>query len=192
MSETDGHGAARAEILFVAQATTASQLRAAFPPADDELAPAGLELCRRSRLQPGRHEVLSAPARSCLQTVAALGWHVPRVVRELGEPASGVWEGRQLASLTAEELTRWRSGEAPPGGESLADACARVRGFIRTVPGGRYVAVVAQPIARAALLAALELPASRIWDVDVEPLATVGVSRRADGTVRLRLVAAGA
>jgi len=186
VSVVDG-SAARAEIVFVVQATTASQLRAAFPASDDELAASGLQLCRRSSLHPGRHDVLSAPESTCVQTVAALGWSAPRIVTDLRDGGAGEWRGRDLASLSPDEIQRWRSGEAPPGGESVDDLCGRIRRVIGGIGGGRYVAVVPQGVARAAVLVALGLPASSIWRMDAEPLATVAVARRLDGELRLRL-----
>ncbi|MDQ1128102.1 histidine phosphatase family protein [Microbacterium sp. SORGH_AS_0888] len=188
MTNAEGNAARRAEIVFVVQATTRSQLRAAFPDADDELAPAGRELCRRSSLRPGRHEVLSAPGRPCAQTVAALGWDEPRVVPKLHDPGAGEWAGREVSSLSEADLARWRAGEAPPGGESFGEVCARVADVARSLPGGRYIAVVPQAVVRAAVLTALGLPVASIWNVDAEPLAVVGVSRRPDGSLRLRLV----
>jgi len=186
---TDRGGiAARAEIVFVVQATTTSQLRAAFPSPDDEVAPSGLQLCRRSSLHPGRHEVLSAPEPTCAQTVAAVGWSPPRIVPDLRDLAPGEWQGRELTSLSPDQFRRWRAGEAPPGGESLADLCERIRDFVDGVGGGRYVAVVSQAVARAAVVAALGLPVASVWNVDAEPLSTIAVARRADGELRLRLI----
>lgn len=139
-------------------------------------------------MRSGRHDVLSAPEPTCVQTVAALGWPPPRVVSDLRGAEPGEWQGRELASLSPDQFQHWRAGVAPPGGESVADLLLRVRNFVHGVGGGRYVAVVPQAVARVTVLVALGLPASKIWEMDADPLSTVAVARRAGGETRLRLV----
>lgn len=73
-------------------------------------------------------QILSSPAKRCLQTSAALGL-TPRIIPDLPEQDFGQWEGMpyadlpDLGPLPAGDLARHR----PPHGESFTDMIARVR-----------------------------------------------------------------
>ncbi|MFF5701807.1 histidine phosphatase family protein [Streptomyces sp. NPDC012794] len=59
---------------------------------------------------------------------------------------------------------------APPGGgEPLASLLSRTGAYLRVLGPGRHHAVVAQAVVRAAVVAALELPAAAFWWLDVRP-----------------------
>lgn len=74
-------------------------------------------------------QVVSSPARRCVQTARALGLHPDRECPALWEQDFGAWEGLphdalpDLGPLPVAELARHR----PPGGESFTDMAARVR-----------------------------------------------------------------
>lgn len=91
--------------------------------------------------------IVVSPAMRCRQTAAAL-WPDREVVRDeaLWEQDFGAWEGADYAHLP--DLGPMEPADlaatAPPGGESFAQACARiVPALERLVAGGGRVAVVA-------------------------------------------------
>ena len=93
--------------------------------------------------------VWSSPAARCEEPAAAVArrLEVPlRVSAALFEIDFGEWEGRRWDALEREDgerLARWMAdwqGEAPPGGETLAELEERVRGWIRRdAPSGLLV-----------------------------------------------------
>ncbi len=86
----------------------------------------------------------------------------------LREQHMGDWEGRPWEALTAEDVEGVRAfwsdyaGARPPGGESLGDLAARVRGALDArwaqLRGGRWVVVGHVGVLRAILCGALGLP----------------------------------
>ena len=115
---------------------------------------AGVEL----RGQPRPDLLLCSDLGRARQTAAALaaaaGWPLPgelgpdRAPRWVLSPALrerdlGEWQGRSYDELKAQGLTerliRWE--QAPPGGESLAQLCDRVLGFLAQLPPSPCVIV---------------------------------------------------
>ncbi|MER6212745.1 histidine phosphatase family protein [Streptomyces sp. NPDC001674] len=93
----------------------------------------------------------------------------------LAAPDLGAWAGRTLDEVAAEDpeaVRRWLTdpGFAPPGGgEPLAALITRTGEHLAALAPGRHHAVVAQAVVRAAVVAALELPAAAFWRLDVRP-----------------------
>lgn len=97
-------------------------------------------------------QVISSPARRCLQTAGALGFPTPATNPALWEQDYGDWEGRRyedlpdLGRLTPQELAVHR----PDGGESFDDMTARVLPELRGLQGDTLIIAHAGTV-RAAL-----------------------------------------
>ncbi|MER5484085.1 histidine phosphatase family protein [Streptomyces sp. NPDC002812] len=88
----------------------------------------------------------------------------------------GAWAGRSMDEVAGEDpegLRRWMTDTsyAPPGGgESVEALIARVGAHLGALEPGTHRAVVAgQGVVRAAVVGALELPATAFWRLDVRP-----------------------
>ncbi|WP_081969607.1 histidine phosphatase family protein [Paracoccus sanguinis] len=108
-----------------------------------------------------------SPAMRCRQTAAALWPDCDAAqLAALWEQDFGAWEGASyahlpdLGPLSADDL----AATAPPGGESFADACARIVPALEALAaGGGRVAVVAHAgTVRAALARALGSPGAAL------------------------------
>ncbi|CCK25550.1 alpha-ribazole phosphatase [Streptomyces davaonensis JCM 4913] len=139
----------------------------------------------------------TAPSQRCRQTAEALGWDPLITEPALRDMDMGHWYGRtpeELATADPSAFAAWLSDPeaAPHGGESVADVCRRVAGWLDALPAdtGRMVAVVEQSVARAAVLCALSAPPTSFWRIDVPPLGAVQLTGRA-GRWNLRMGAVG-
>src|SRR2546428_8423139 len=118
-------------------------------------------------------------ARVCAELIAKPHRLEPRVEPDVREMAFGAWEG-----ITGEELRgrfprgarAWRLTPhlvSPPGGETLAEAAARVRGALARLIGDHAgeAAVLGSHaiVVRLIVLAALGLGPERLWAVDASP-----------------------
>ena len=87
-------------------------------------------------------QVVSSPARRCIQTLGALGLHADRTCPDLWEQDYGAWEGLahadlpDLGPLAVADLALHR----PEGGESFQDMAARVRSRLLSLTGDTLVA----------------------------------------------------
>ncbi|MEU6593960.1 histidine phosphatase family protein [Streptomyces sp. NPDC046881] len=141
---------------------------------------------------PAAARVLVSPGARCRETAAALGLDgVPAA--ELAGLDVGRWRGRTLDEVGADEpeaVGRWLTDPAcaPHGGESVRDLCGRIARWLADAQavGGRTLAVVEPEVVRAAVVAALDLPAALFWRLDVPPLTVTELSGRA-GRWNLRL-----
>lgn len=100
--------------------------------------------------------VVSSPARRCVDTARLLFPNAsPQIDARLWEQDFGEWEGRDYSSLP--DIGPLKGGDLaclrPPGGESFADVCERVRPAIRDLAeeGGRIAVVAHAGSVRAAL-----------------------------------------
>ncbi len=89
----------------------------------------------------GATRVISSPLARARDTAEALGAGVPVEIDDRWvEVDYGEYDGRLLGEVPAEVWTQWRTDPAfrPPGGESLAEAGARVRSACEELlaPGG--------------------------------------------------------
>ena len=97
------------------------------------------------------------------------------------------WRGLTLGEAMAREpeaVDAWLADAraTPHGGESLVSFITRVGEWLDTRPaddGGRIVAVAEPSVIRAALVYALQAPASSYWNIDVRPLSTTTVTGHA-------------
>ncbi|MFJ9341495.1 histidine phosphatase family protein [Streptomyces sp. NPDC101733] len=103
----------------------------------------------------------------------------------LAAPATGLWVGRTLDEVAAEDpegVRRWLTDPqfAPPGGgESLSALIERTGAYLAALDPGGHRAVVAQAVVRAAVVWALDLPAAAFWRLDVRPDTVTSLSGRA-------------
>jgi broad specificity phosphatase PhoE len=161
--------------VLIRHASTAAVRRAAFP-VDEPLDDAGRAAAALLAGRLGRGEALCSPALRARETAAALGLDA-RVDSALDECAFGVWAGRTLAEVHAEDpegAGAWMTDAqaCPHGGESLCDLLARVGRWLdgQALEGGRAIAVTHAGVVKAAVVHALGAPAAAFWQVDVAPL----------------------
>jgi len=161
-------------LLLVRHASTAAVRAAAFG-ADEDLDVLGVEAATRLGSRLPRGEVLISPARRAAQTAAGLD--VTRVEPALAECDFGSWAGRSLAEVASgdpEAVHAWMTDPdaAPHGGESLTALLARVRSWMGTEAAldGTAIAITHGGVVKAAVVTALDAPASAFWRIDVSPL----------------------
>ncbi|MDW8369515.1 MAG: histidine phosphatase family protein [Geminicoccaceae bacterium] len=100
----------------------------------------------------------TSPMLRARETAALLGRHDAEVVPELVEMSWGMWEGRTLSELRAEDAERVSALEAmgldlaAPGGESPRTVAARIAPFLARVAaaGGAHLAITHKGVIRAA------------------------------------------
>ncbi|MFI1864856.1 histidine phosphatase family protein [Streptomyces jumonjinensis] len=169
-------------VMLVVPAMTAAVREARFGDREP-LDAAGLRSARAAAgALPRVDRALSGPSPRCRQTARELG---------LGAECAGApddwdlgrWRGRTLAEVSGREpaaVARWLDdpAAAPHGGEPLAGLCARVGGWLDSLPpdAGRVLAVVEPAVVRAALVAALGLAPATFWRLDAEPLTLTGLT----------------
>lgn len=182
------HGPTRETRTASIPSSSGAAPRADCPGLDDAaLAAAGL----LARVLPRAERCWSSHAVRACQTAIAAGL-MPEPQRELAECDFGLWEGRTLTEIAAsdqEALQRWYAdpSQAPHGGES-ADQLVRRAGDVLAQAvglGGTTLAFTHGGFVRAAVLAALGLPAALFWKLDVAPLSVTELHHHADGGWRL-------
>jgi broad specificity phosphatase PhoE len=158
-------------LLLVRHASTAAVRAAAFG-ADEPLDEGGRRAATRLAARLPRGEVLVSPARRAIETAAGLG--PVRVVSELAECDFGTWAGLTLDAIAPEPLGEWMTDPdaAPHGGESLTALLARVGRWLgeQVALDGTAIAITHGGVIKAAVVMALDAPASAFWRIDVAPL----------------------
>lgn len=166
-------------LLLVRHGSTAATRTSAFP-ADEALDDRGCAAAGALADVLGRHpaDVLSSPARRCLQTAAAAGLPEPSVEPALAECDFGTWTRRTLADVHAEDggaVAAWMAdpAAAPHGGETLSGFARRVGTWLdaQAKLDGRAVAVTHGGVIKAAVAHALSAPLAAFWRIDAAPLA---------------------
>ncbi|BBH48790.1 histidine phosphatase family protein [Pseudomonas sp. KU43P] len=138
--------------------------------------------------------VLRGPELRATQTASLLGSQAT-VEPALRDCDVGRWEGLSLKVLQREEpdlLQAWLSDpeSAPHGGESVADVCRRVAGWLDGFnEPGHWLAVTHPMIVRAAMMHVLQSPLAAFHRIDVQPLAQLHLSHY--GMWRVKLTASG-
>lgn len=163
-------------LLLVRHAPTAATRRRVLP-ADEPLDAAGFALAAGLRgVLPPAAEAICSPAIRARQTAEAAGLRA-RCDPRLAECDFGAWAGRSLAELHRDDaagVERWMTDAdaRPPGGETLAELCVRVAGWLQEMAGGdaELVAVTHGGVIRAAVVHALDAPPAALWRIDVGPL----------------------
>ncbi len=169
-------------LTLICHGATAATRSGAFP-ADEPLEER--TLARAATLKPmirRADRAWTSPALRARQTAAALG------LDAVAEPTlrdvdSGRWAGRRLEEIQAEEpdgVIAWLADpEATPhGGEALSALLGRAASWLdaRAGDGGHGIAVTHASVIRAAILHALEAPASSFWRIDIAPLSLAELS----------------
>lgn len=178
-------------LLLVRSAPTAATRAARFP-GDEPLDPAGEQVAAALAGHLPTDRVVRSPAQRCAATASAAGHPQAEVVAELRGPDHGRWTGRRLADVAREEpaeLARWQvdPDHAPPGGESrrqVAERTATALAALRTA-GITTAAITHGTCIRAAVCAALEVPWSAFWHLDVAPGHLTELHTRPDGGWRV-------
>jgi broad specificity phosphatase PhoE len=164
------------QLLLVRHAPTSATRLAAFP-VDESLDRRGrAEAVALATALPRRCEIISSPARRCLQTAAAAGLEA-RPDPRLAECDFGQWAGRTLTDVHERDglgAREWMldPAAAPHGGESLAAFVTRVGGWLesqRTLDGAA-AAITHGGVVKAALVRALGAPIEAFWRIDAAPL----------------------
>ncbi len=164
-------------LTLICQGASAATRTGAFP-ADEGLDAAGLAAVGAARAVRQVDAAWMGPGRAARETAEALGIEA-LVSGDLREIDYGAWTGRSVTELDAGEVAAWMGDPAvaPHGGESIAQAVARMKRWMMGLEEGRVLAVVPVSLARAAVVIALDAPVEAFWRVDVAPLGRVVLSR---------------
>jgi broad specificity phosphatase PhoE len=171
-------------ITWLAHGATAATRRACFP-RDEPIEEKAREAAERLKDALAHSDrVFIAPERRTQETAAALGLSGTSDLL-LRDCDHGRWAGCGLAALQAQEpqaLAVWLKDPdaAPHGGESFADVIRRIARWLDSAERGegRILAVTHPTVVRAALIHAMDAPASSFWRVDVAPLSRLILSRQ--------------
>jgi broad specificity phosphatase PhoE len=174
-------------LTMVSHAMTDAMAAGRFP-ADEPLNDIGRRQVKRLATQrDSRH--LTGPERRAGQTAELLG------LRATTEPAladlnCAAWRGLTPAAVNQGDLQTWLTdaGRAPHGGESIVGLTHRVAGWLEALGDNALptVAVTHPAVVRAAILLALDAPASSFWRIDIAPASHVVMHLR-NGRWTLRL-----
>ncbi|WP_395683104.1 histidine phosphatase family protein [Inquilinus sp.] len=169
-------------LTLICHGATAATRSGAFP-ADEPLEERAL--ARTTELRPvirRADRAWTSPALRARQTAAALGLDAVDEAA-LRDVDAGRWAGRRLEEVQAAEpqgVIAWLSDPdaAPHGGEALSALLTRVEAWLdaRAGDGGPGIAVTHAAVIRAAILQALEAPASSFWRIDIAPLSVTELS----------------
>jgi broad specificity phosphatase PhoE len=164
-------------LTLLCHASTATTRRGGFPCPGEGLDAPGVRAA--AALRPPRTGALRvSPARAPMETAARFG--EARVDPALRDMDHGDWTGRLFADLDPAALGAWLQTPAAgaPGGESLDTVVARMAAWLGTVRDhGQDVLAVTHPmVVRAALAAALDLPAAATLRIDIAPLSAATLS----------------
>lgn len=162
-------------LILLCHAATPSMRAGGFPVAGE--APDGAALARLNRIAAPRHDsACASPAAAARQTANALGIAASPEER-LRDLDHGRWTGLPFTQVAADEpeaFAAWLADPAAgaPGGESMAQARARVGGWLseQTARDGTVLAITHPMIVRATLAAVLALPAEGVMRFDIAPL----------------------
>jgi broad specificity phosphatase PhoE len=161
--------------MLIRHAPTAATRAFAFP-GDEELDVRGREAASALQVAlPSRREVLSSPARRCVDTASAAGLGDPVVEPLIAECDIGSWKGSTLDGLPEADVAAWMTDPdaAPHGGESQRAFVGRVAGWLdrQAELDGSAVAITHGGVVKACVVHALGAPIEAFWRVDASPLA---------------------
>lgn len=165
-------------VLLVRQASTRATRRACFGP-DDPLDARGRHEAEALRgALAGAGETLVSPCLAAFQTASVAGRAPLVTVPALADCDYGRWSGRTLEDVgraEPEAVEAWLTDPdaVPHGGESIRALLARVATWLQrqALHTGSVVAVTPGSVVKAAIVAALDAPATTFWRVDVAPAA---------------------
>ena len=179
-------------VTFVSPAMSPSLRQARFYDGDTIEAGGAARAKAVAGALPAAVRVVASPSLRCRETASALGL-VAGADPELAGLDMGRWRGRTLDEVGAAEpeaVAGWLTdpSDAPHGGESVRQLCARVMRWLDTerLGDGRTLAVVEPEVVRAVVVQVLGAPEAAFWRVDVPPLSATEVTGRS-GRWNLRL-----
>lgn len=161
-------------IQLICQGETLANRNSRFP-FDDPLTETSLNQVRELRQRFGPFsQIWTAPELAARQTTRELGLR-GESVPELAEPGYGRWAGSPIKKVVEQdygEFQRWLSGEAPPGGESIAQVMDRAGTWlsVRAADRGGQGAIVSSAVIRAIVIQLLNAPVSAFQLIDIQPL----------------------
>ncbi|MFJ2982018.1 MULTISPECIES: histidine phosphatase family protein [unclassified Pseudomonas] len=173
-------------LTLICHALTPAQKLGRLPHPDDGI----LALDAQPFAEVPQVRMLTAPERRAGETAA---WFSAQAQIEpaLADCNLGRWQGLSLKQLQAEQpeaLAQWLHDphSAPHGGESFADLCQRMAGWLAAFDTpGEWLAVTHPMVIRAVLVQLLGGPLSAQRSIDVLPLSRLALSFA--GQWRLRL-----
>jgi broad specificity phosphatase PhoE len=180
----------KGRLILISHAVTPAIRQGALP-ADEPLDSLGIAeaVAARERLALSADaQALSSPAACALDTAQALGL-TAQISPELADTDYGEWRGRALADIAVEapaELTAWtRNPQAlPRGGESFSQVLSRVSQWLDGLDrAANIVAVTHTPVIRAAVLYALNAPATSFNRIEIAPLSAIELRHSMRGWV---------
>jgi broad specificity phosphatase PhoE len=171
----EGQDSVTTRLSLISHAATPAQRHAAFP--EDELLEPR-EIAKINALDwkaPTAQRVLSAPERRTQQTAQALGL-TATVAAELRDCDYGVWRGRELSELQAQDpegVAAWLADPAATShsGESIANLIDRVGMWLDQLrEDGHTIAITHPAVIRSAVVHILNAPVQSFWRIDIAPL----------------------
>jgi broad specificity phosphatase PhoE len=162
-------------LSLISHAATPALRRAAFPldePLDQQ------EIAKINALgwiAPKAQKILSAPEQRTQETAHALGL-AATTIPELRDCDYGVWRGRELSELQAQDpegVATWLADPAasPHSGESIANLVDRVGMWLdQQREDGHTIAVTHPAVIRSAVVHILNAPLQSFWRIDIAPL----------------------
>lgn len=178
-------------LKLICSGATVSTRANAFPgdePLEEREHEAATALASQYR---NHNRAFSGPSLRARQTAEALGLEA-RIEPALDDLDAGRWIGKTITEIVEADPDAWRTWlsvpeAAPHGGESIARLIDRAGAFLNALPEGTTVAVTHAAVIRAAIVRALDAPATAFWAIDVAPLAEVRLHGD-NGRWRLRAI----
>ncbi|NYF89498.1 histidine phosphatase family protein [Tunturiibacter empetritectus] len=166
-----------ARLSLISHAPTSATRLSAFPSDEPIEEPSIAKLTTINWQPPRAHHILTAPELRTQQTARALNL-TATPANELRDLNYGIWQGRTLADLHAEDsasITQWLTDPtaAPHQGESITALITRVGDWLTTLTGedtSHTIAITHPAVIRAAILHTLDAPPQSFWRIDIAPL----------------------
>ncbi len=162
-------------ITLISHAPTEAVKHGAFP-LDEALDESESAKLRAINWTPPRaSHIESGPEQRTQQTAAALGLKAT-ITEELRDINYGSWRGMSLEEIEAQDLAglgAWLADvhAAPHHGESIAELLSRTGEWMCRRTSYRHTLAVTHPaFIRAAIVLALDAPASSFWRIEIAPL----------------------
>jgi broad specificity phosphatase PhoE len=166
-------------LTLISHASTSAQRLSAFP-ANEPIEESALsKLAALNWQSPRAQNILTAPESRAQQTAKALNL-TATPTSELRDIAYGIWQGRTLNDLYAEDPTsiaQWLSdpNSTPHNGESITALITRVENWLTKLPAedrqtNHTIAITHPAVIRAAILHTLSAPPQSFWRIDIAPL----------------------
>lgn len=178
---------ARATVVLVRHAPTASTRRSAFP-ADEELDRAGRDDAAALKGRIFADRAVAAPPRRCAETAALAGFAELQTDPRWAELDFGRWSGATMSEVADTDpaaLEAWLAdpAAAPPGGESFNELARRVSEALDELlePGRTTVVFTSGGPVKAAVMRVLGAPPEAVWRIDASPCAMTTLHGRIHG-----------